>query len=206
MREDIFRHLNTHTSVSRETFDRLFLYHDLLLKWQPKINLIGPDTIPDIWNRHFLDSLQLIHSTPDLSKKIIDLGTGAGFPGMALAIYGFSDVHVIESDGKKIIFLKEVARITQTKITIHHCRIEEQPIKNPDIFISRALTSVDNILSLSYPYISHETICLFHKGKNYTKEILDAEKKWVFDKHIISSITDKEGAIVKLASIKKRVT
>lgn len=201
---DPFHILNYHVSVSRESFKKLSLYHDLLLKWQPKVNLVGPDTIPDSWRRHFLDSIQLANHIDDLSKKMVDMGTGAGFPGMVLAIIGATDIHLIESDLKKIIFLREVARITDTKITIHHCRMEERPIDRADIILSRACASLDALLSLASFYISHGTFCLFHKGKNYSNEIEDANEHWSFHPTIFPSVTDTQGVILKLEHIERR--
>lgn len=202
--QSAFNTLNRHIAVPRETFERLTAYHDLLLKWQAKVNLISPDTIPHIWHRHFLDSLQLFPHIKNPSCKILDLGTGAGFPGMVMAMMGCSDVHLVESDTKKILFLREVARITDTIISIHHARIEDEPTSPGDIILSRALSSLDSLLSLSSPYVSHETICLFHKGKNYSKEIEDAKSHWQFDCDVIPSITDTQSAILKLTTIRKR--
>lgn len=203
MPDSNFEFLNRHINVSYETFEKLSLYHDLLCKWQPKVNLVGPDTIKDSWNRHFLDSLQLLKYI-DLDKKIIDLGSGAGFPGMALAIYGANNVHLIESDGKKITFLKEVARITETKISIHHSRIEEKPTGVGDVIVSRALANIQSLLQLSSFFVSHETKCLFHKGRNWSIEITDAEKDWTFDYVANPSISDAQGVILQISNIAKR--
>jgi len=204
VRDEIFQLLNRHVSVSHETLDRLFLYHDLLLKWQSKVNLIGPDTIPDSWNRHFLDSLQLLNYLPDPSVRIADLGSGAGFPGMVMAIAGMENVHLIESDTKKILFLKEVARITSTKVLLHHCRIEGHPIDHVDVVVSRACSSLEKLFALSSDYVSHETICLFHKGKNYSIELEEAKNKWDFDPIVYKSITDPLGVVLKIEHLRKR--
>jgi len=204
VRKDAFEYLNRFIDVSHETFERLFLYHELLHKWQPKINLVGPDTLKDAWSRHFLDSLQLLKLIPDLSTKMADLGSGAGFPGMALAIVGATDMHLVESDTRKISFLREVARVTSTKVEIHHCRIENCPVEKVDIIVSRACSDLDTLLSFSDRYVSHETICLFHKGKNYSKDIVDANIHWLFDYDVVPSVTDTQGVILKLAHFRKR--
>lgn len=205
-----FELLSKHLFVSRETFDRLQSYHDLLLKWQARVNLISPDTIATAWERHFLDSLQLLNHIENPDKKIIDLGSGAGFPGMTIAIAGAGNVHLIESDGKKVQFLKEVARITKTRITIHHARIEDKPTSTGDIIISRACSPLDKLLSHSSHYVSHETICLFHKGKNYSKELEEANAHWNFQYIVLPSITDtldtdnQQGVILKLTNVSER--
>ena len=204
MRDDAFRLLNQHVKVSQETFEKLSRYHDLLVKWQTKINLVGSDTITDAWTRHFLDSLQLKNYIDDMNKPALDIGSGAGFPGMVLAICGASDMHLVESDARKTTFLEEVARVTGTKVFIYHCRIEDRPIEKAEIIVSRACSSLDQLLEYVSPYVSHETICLFPKGKNYLKEMLDAKEQWVFDETVIPSITDTQGVILKLAHVRKR--
>jgi 16S rRNA (guanine527-N7)-methyltransferase len=204
-----FDSLNRHLPVSRETFVRLQAYHDLLLKWQTRVNLISPDTVSTAWERHFLDSLQLLNHIENTNKKIIDLGSGAGFPGMAIAIAGANNVHLVESDGKKIQFLKEVARITNTSITIHHSRIEDKPTSDADIIISRACSPLDKLLSHSSHYVSHETICLFHKGKNYSKELEEAKAHWNFQYIVLPSVintpdtVNQQGVILKLTNVSK---
>ncbi len=195
---DEFKDLQTVAGVSRETYERLKAYQDLLLKWQTKINLIGPDTVSDSWHRHFIDSLQLLPYINDLNARAVDFGTGAGFPGMVLAIAGAGDMHLIESDMKKVMFLREVARITNTKVTIHHQRIERASIQNVSIIYSRACSSLSELFSYASTYVSRETICYFHKGKNYSKEILDANGDWLFDYTSYPSVTDAQGTLVKV--------
>lgn len=195
--------LNTHIVVSHETVEKLLKYHDTLLKWQKTINLIGKDTAGEAWTRHFLDSLQLMKYIDDKNKIIVDLGSGAGFPGMALAIAGYNNVHLVESDARKVAFLREIARIAEVKVTIHHCRIEDCDFKKIDIFLSRACASLDKLLHLTAPYFSHETICLFHKGKNHAIENEEALLHWQYDLDIIPSVASSEGVILKLSNIRK---
>jgi len=204
MTKNAFELLNDHISISHETFGDLLAYHDLLLKWQSKINLISNDTIKDVWRRHFLDSLQILPYIDNKEKIIVDLGSGAGFPAIALAIAGFQNVHLVESDIRKSAFLREVARITETKVTIHNCRIEDVKIEKIDIATSRACASLDKLLHLIYDKISCGTICLFHKGKNYSMECEEASKNWQYDISATPSIVDSEGVIVKISNLHKR--
>ncbi len=203
MPDTSFELLNRYINVSRETFDRLSVYCELLLKWQSKINLISNDTIGNIWQRHILDSLQVVKYIPPNFRNIIDIGSGAGFPGMALAIYGIRNIHLIESDGKKTSFLKEAARITKTEITVYNDRAENAVIDNCDIILSRATSNLNQLLNLAYKNVSRETICLFHKGKNYSNELEEAKKYWSFDQEIFPSISDSGGVILKLSHIKR---
>jgi len=204
--DNIFDFLNQHIIVSRETFERLKIYHDLLLKWQSKINLISNDTVSNVWNRHFLDSLQITQYIPNYNNVIMDIGTGAGFPGMVIAICGYNNVHLVESDTKKISFLREVSRVTNTPVFIHHVRIEEVVIDNTQIILSRACSNLNQLINLASKNVSRETFFLFHKGKNYSNEIEDAKKSWLFDEVIFPSITDPNGVIVKLSNIRRRST
>ena len=112
------------TGVSRETLDRLIAYDGLLRKWQPKINLVGPSTLPDAWKRHFLDSAQLLPLIPEPDRPVVDIGTGAGFPGLVLAILGLPHVHLIEHNMQKIAFLQSVIQALDLPVTIHGKKVE----------------------------------------------------------------------------------
>lgn len=202
--EDGLQLLNRYVNITPEVFSRLTLYHALLIKWQVKINLIANDSLQDVWKRHFLDSLQLLPLMPSGGKPVIDMGSGAGFPGMALAIAGIPNVHLIESDAKKIVFLKEVARITSTDIFIHHSRIEDCKIPDAAVIIARALAPLPELLTYASGNVSRETICFFPKGKNYAKEISDAQKGRVFDHALIQSVSDNEGVILRISNLRRR--
>lgn len=197
--------LKCHVDISDEIFSRLFAYHDLLLKWQAKVNLIGSDTIEDIWNRHFLDSLQLLKLLPSTSKPILDLGSGAGFPGMVLAIAGIKNIHLVESDSKKTSFLKEVARITKTDVIIDNIRIEDMNLSDAGVVMARALADLPTLFEYIERFVSHETIYLFPKGKNYAKELQDAKLKWNFDAVAIPSVTDINAVILSISNLRRRV-
>lgn len=203
-REEIFQELNHHVKVPHEAFEKLSLYHDLLAGWQKKINLISPNTLEDAWHRHFLDSLQLINFIPDSASIICDVGSGAGFPGMALAIMGTGELHLIERDIRKIAFLREVARVTSTKVSIHHGNIENEPSFHPKIITARACAPLSMLLDLITAQVSHGTICLFPKGKNWSMEMESAKKHRTFEYAVIPSVADSEGVILRLTHIKKR--
>jgi len=204
MPRDVFELLDRHIPLTEEQFHRLNLYHELLVKWQSKINLVSPETLSDAWARHFLDSLQLSLHIKEDGGNILDFGTGAGFPGMALAVYGIPHIHLVESDTKKIAFLKEVSRVTKSPAEIHHTRVENFPSKKFGVIMSRAVASLDQLLSYASPFVSHETFCLFPKGKNYDTELEDAKKNWNFRFNLIPSVTDDQGVIIKLFDLEKR--
>lgn len=190
--------------VSRETVDALLAYQSLLLKWQARINLIGPDTIPHLAERHFLDSIQLRPLLPSKAKRVLDIGSGAGFPGLVLALLNVPEVHLVESDARKAVFLREAARIMGAHVQIHHARIESLELGLMDVVVSRACSRLDTLLEYSYPSVSHETHCLFPKGRNYSKEIESAQADWEFGIKIHPSLIDSESVILELTHVKRR--
>ena len=149
--------------VSRETFERLEQYVELLLKWQNAINLIGRGTVEDIWHRHILDCAQLSRFLPPGLRPIVDLGSGAGFPGLVLAILGAEDVRLVESNSRKCIFLREAARETKTLVNVIESRIENIRDFSAGVITARAFTSTENIIKLSQPICSPKRVFYFAK-------------------------------------------
>ncbi len=191
------------SNVSRETIERLDTYASLLTRWQKRVNLIGPNTVEDIWTRHFADSLQLAPYIPHSHSIIVDIGSGAGFPGLVLAIAGFGHVHIVESDLKKIAFLKEVARQTDVPVTLHSVRAETLRLPQVDVYTSRACGGLPKLLNMLGPQCQKNTICLFHKGKNYTKELHEVED-WDYDLTVHPSQIAEGSVILQLTHIRRR--
>jgi 16S rRNA (guanine527-N7)-methyltransferase len=191
--------------VSRETLDRLRHYHDLLTRWQKAINLVGPKTLPDAWRRHFWDSAQLLPHIPPSARRLLDVGSGAGFPGLVLAILGVPGVSLVESDGRKCAFLREVARATGTEVEILNDRLEalESKIAPPDVITARAFASLDLLLEKTKLYMTPNTVCLFHKGRAVDSEIAEAEARWTMEIEKIPSETDPSGVILKVKGIRR---
>lgn len=196
--------LQQHLAVSHETIERLTIYADLLCKWQPKINLVSQSTMSDVVNRHFLDSLQLLPLLPATIKRLVDMGSGAGFPGLVLAIAGVSDVHLIESDQRKAAFLKEIARLTSTPITIIEGRAEQQKLDGVDVITARGCADLSQLFKWSQKFCTNETVCLFHKGRNYTTEITEAKKEWLFHVKPHSSLSDPQASILECSKVEPR--
>lgn len=193
--------------VSHETQVRLKTYEDILCKWQKTINLVSPATISNARLRHFDDSLQLLSFISADPHTLYDLGSGAGFPGLVIAITRPDlSVHLIESDQRKCEFLRTVSRETGANVTIHCERIEKltQNLAPPDIITARALKSLSEILTLSAPWILKNPALklILHKGKSIEAEVINAQKKWLFDEIQTQSQTDPEGAIITLANIR----
>ena len=185
--------------VPRETLDRLKTYLALLEKWQGRINLVGASTLRDPWRRHFLDSAQVVPLIPRPGAVIVDLGSGAGFPGMVLAIMGAGAVHLIESDQRKATFLREVARQTRTDVVVHPRRIEAVTPFAADIVTARALAPLDRLIRLAQRFDGGNTLCLFLKGQDVGKELTEDTKRRIVSADRIASMTDSRGAILRIA-------
>lgn len=189
--------------VSRETLARLEAYADLLCHWQAAVNLVGADTLDDLWRRHMLDSAQLARLLP-ADGVITDFGSGAGFPGLVLSIMLDRPVHLIESVGKKAAFLREVARVTGARVTIHLGRIEEQEVWPSDIVTARALAPVDLLLEYAEPYYrlaGPGAGCFFLKGERADEELTEALKNWTMVVDRFPSISDPTGVILHIRDI-----
>jgi len=186
--------------------EQLAVYQALLMKWQKAINLVGPATLDAVAERHFFDSAQLFRYIPDVDVRLVDMGSGAGFPGLVLAMLGVREVHLIESDVRKATFLREVSRETKTAVTVHDTRVEECDIPEADVFTARALAPLKDLLAymnrLSTP--GHAAYGLFMKGMQAQEEIEKAQKQWSFDVEIYPSMTDLAGKILKISNLKKK--
>lgn len=191
--------------VPRETLDKLQLYHDLLIKWQRRINLISPKTINESWQRHFLDSAQLFRLLSYTDKSIFDLGSGAGFPGLILSLMGASQINLLESDQRKCVFLSEVIRQTGSNAKVHNLRIESYPEKaTAAVVTSRACASLDSLLGYALPLLSQDGECLFLKGRGAEEEIEEAQKNWSFHVEQLPSLADEEGCILRIKELSRR--
>lgn len=187
--------------VSREALKRIVEFERLLLKWNKTINLISTRTSNDIMNRHILDSLQLLPFI-DRDSKIIDLGSGAGFPGIILSIAGIKDITLIESDSRKTVFLLQSSKLSSNNIRIINDRIENIDNLQCDIITSRAFAELDLIFEYSSK-IKVKNKFLLHKGAGYKNEIQKAKKHWLFNKTVHDSITSETGKILEITDLKR---
>jgi 16S rRNA (guanine527-N7)-methyltransferase len=187
--------------VSRETMERLSIYHILLKKWQPAINLVSRNSLDTCWQRHFLDSGQLLRYFPSGAGSVLDIGSGAGFPGLVLAIMGAPNVELVEADQRKCLFLREVSRETSTSVTVTNQRIESIAPKPFDVVTSRACASLNVLLGYSKPYLHSNSVCLFPKGRSVDEELTTAKKRWNIRYSLLNSASDSAGRIVRLEGI-----
>jgi 16S rRNA (guanine527-N7)-methyltransferase len=187
--------------VSRETLARLEAYMALLAAWSARINLVGRATLADPWRRHILDSAQLWPLVPDHAKSLVDLGSGAGFPGLVLAILGVAGVELVEADSRKCAFLCEAARITGTRVTVRRTRIEVLPARPFDVVTARALAPLDRLLDFASPFLAADGLCLFLKGAEAAAELTVARRGWTMVAAASPSRSDPRGVVLQLRDV-----
>jgi len=197
-------------SVSHETLARFDRYVELLKRWQGIKNLVGPSTMSAIWTRHIADSAQLARFQTE-ARIWVDVGSGAGFPGLVLAMMlsdrpGFH-MHLVESNGRKVAFLREVIRTLALPATVHDSRIEDVADKLPtviDCLTARALASLDELLAMQAQITQNPCIGLFLKGQDVDAELTKAAKYWNIQAEIHPSVTDPDARIVEVIQFSPR--
>jgi len=192
------------TGFSQSLMVRLDIYLERLVRWQAKINLVGAKTLDDPWRRHFLDSVQMFDHLADFGT-VADFGSGAGFPGLVLAILaGNATVHLIESDQRKAVFLAEINRQTFAGARVHNTRIEACGGLYANVVTARACAPLSKLLVYAEPVLAPGGRCLFLKGRSWREELTEAEKQWNICCETIPSQSDDEGVILKLNGISRR--
>ncbi|WP_317056452.1 16S rRNA (guanine(527)-N(7))-methyltransferase RsmG [Roseovarius rhodophyticola] len=190
--------------VSRETMERLERYSELLVKWNPRINLVSKSTIDDLWTRHILDSAQIFEIPKGGIRRWVDLGSGGGFPGLVVAVLVREleqqfEIMLVESDARKCAFLSSVARELDLKVQIKNDRIENLNSLDADIVSARALADLSSLLDLSERHLAQGATLLLMKGKKWRSELETAQSKWNFDCQIVKSKTS-EGSVILCVS------
>ncbi len=180
-------------------------YEMLLKKWNEKINLVSKSTLDDFEQRHLMDSVQITEYIDSKQDKIIDLGSGAGLPGMVLAIMGYEDVTLIESDARKAAFLLQASRLIKHSKhpNILNQRIEEITDISCDIITSRAFAELSKIFDYTRNFVVKKKY-LLHKGENYQQEIDEASKSWLFRVEIHDSLTLPKAKILEITDVKPK--
>lgn len=193
--------------VPRETIERLEIYERILRRWQANaLNLVAPSTLDLIWHRHFADSAQLVAQLSADCGRLLDIGSGAGFPGLVLAIVLAGDparaavrITLIDSDQRKAAFLREVARAVAIPVDISGMRVENPETRakvgSVDVVTARALAPLGRLLSLAAPYFADGATGLFLKGREVESELEAARADWQLDVVLRPSLTDPGGRI-----------
>lgn len=192
-------------NVSRETIELLKEYEALVKKWNPRINLVSKSNLENLWDRHIVDSLQVVRCA-DLPVRWVDLGSGGGFPGLVAAIVAKEenpDCHVtlVESDQRKGAFLRTVIRECGLSASVISQRIEKVDPLSAQVLSARALADLSLLFEFAEQHLGVGGICLFPKGATWKKEVESAREKWSFDVDPITSFTNPEAVILKVRGV-----
>lgn len=194
-------------NVSRETSERLSVYVDLVKKWNPKINLVSKNSLNDIWNRHIKDSIQVYRCSEGFHNWA-DLGSGGGFPGMVCAIIAADEnpgsrFTFVESDKRKSVFLRNVARECGLECTVLSHRIEALDPLKADVLSARALAELGVLLGFCDRHLSKTGTALLPKGAKWKKEVEQAREQWNFQSEVINSLTEPQAVILKIKGVSR---
>ena len=194
--------------VSRETLDedtvaKLVIYADALRHWQPRINLVSNKSLADMWRRHFLDSAQLARWI-EPHARVLDMGSGAGFPGLVASIVTGATVVLAESDARKCAFLREVRRLTDAPAEIFEGRLEDMDEDCAfDVTTARALAPLAGLLTHAAPRLKTGGFCLFLKGARHEAELTDANEIWNMNLERHPSLSDPEGTVLQIRNLSR---
>jgi 16S rRNA (guanine527-N7)-methyltransferase len=192
-------------NVSRETFERLEIFSALLRKWNGSINLVSQNSMNELWERHIADSVQVFRLSGPF-QNWLDIGSGAGLPGAIVAILAMdecpgSKITLIESDRRKSVFLRTVARETGAAFTVITDRIEQADAQDVDVISARAVADLSTLLEFSERHLKPEGYALFPKGVSWKKEVDAARQEWDMDIDPIPSVTEPGAVILKIKGI-----
>lgn len=196
-------------NVSRETIQKLKDFVALLQEWNAKMNLVSKNSLEDVWQRHILDSLQLVRYLPQNFRFLVDIGSGAGFPGVVLAIvlqekFPTAKVVLVESITKKTVYLKDVcAKLNLTNTVVENSRIENISINDVDVITARAVAALDVLCSYAFDLATKNTQMLFLKGRSYAEEVANAQQKWKFNLKVNPNLYSSDGVVLELSNLRK---
>ncbi len=191
-------------NVSRETLDRLDAFVATLDDWRSRSNLIGPKEWPQIWTRHIGDSFQMLAHVPE-TARVVDLGSGAGFPGLVIAAARPRDhVTLIESVGKKCAFLRAAIAAADLPASVHQGRVETAPVSRADVVTARAFAPLDTLLDYAWPWLKTGAIGIFPKGERWKEELTNAQKRWSLAPEAIPSRSGGSGVILIVRELVRR--
>jgi len=195
------------SNVSRETLEPLRTYSALIERWNKTINLVGKGDIQALWERHILDCLQMVDMIPANARRLIDLGSGAGLPGIVIALMR-PDMTVVltESDTRKAAFLQNAVVELKIRAELLSYRIETLSIPPAQVVTARALAPLSKLFTYAAPLLTEDGICLFPKGRNVKAELTAAEAEWQMEVESVPSQTDPESVILRIHGIRRVAT
>ena len=195
------KHSLARDGVSRETAEALDRFACLLLRWNRTVNLISARDEAVLRDRHIADSLQLVPLMRPLPESAIDLGSGAGFPGLVLALATGVRFHLIEADQRKAAFLQEAARVTGAPVSVHPMRIETIRLPPTRLITARGLAPLHRLLSLAAPLLAPDGVCLFPKGAGAEVELTHATTRWHMQVDCVPSRTAADACILRISEL-----
>jgi 16S rRNA (guanine527-N7)-methyltransferase len=194
-----------HLGVPRETLDRLERFVALLRQENERQNLVSRGTLAEVWSRHILDSAQLLRFAPD-EGSWIDLGTGAGFPGLVIAALWSREVTLVEARKLRVEFLHQAVEVleVQRPLTIFCAKVEAVPARPYDVISARAFAPLEKLLRLGLPFSTSETVWILPKGRNAKSELDAARASWQGEFRIEPSLTDAEAGIIVARGVRPK--
>jgi len=191
-------------NVSRETMDRLAAFVALLTEWNTRHNLVSRNSLGDVWRRHIWDSGQLAQFVPRKARSLVDLGSGAGFPGLVLAAMLGNQIHVVlyEATKKKADFLKAAATLMGLDVTVAAERIESRKRAPADVVTARALAPLSELLPYAQQFSAQGTVCLFLKGQSVASELTGLHKSWRMKSFQHPSLSDPSGVVLEIRELR----
>jgi 16S rRNA (guanine527-N7)-methyltransferase len=191
--------------VSRETEARLRDLAALVLEWNARIGLIAASTEAEIWTRHCLDSAQLVALLPPNPGRVLDLGSGAGFPGLVIGLVGSVPVTLVEADARKAAFLRTAAARVGVDARVIDTRIETAVVPDAPVRVvtARALAPLDRLLSLAARFCDETTVSLFPKGRMVEQEIAQARRRWRFEVERVPSVTASDSCVLRVTELRR---
>jgi len=197
-----------YSNVPRGTLSDFSRWYELLRKWNARINLVASKEVDQFWRRHAYDSWQLNAHLPEKWERLVDLGSGGGFPGLSLGIFakqrGEGEVHLVESVGKKTSFLKTVTRELGLPVTVHTARVEALSPLEADIITARAFAPLPRLFDYAAPHLKPASILILPKGESADKEIKEARSHWNFDVEAFKSSTDSSASILRVGNLRRK--
>ena len=201
-KDSVFNKIQTFCDLSETQKEHLENFIEMLLVENENFNFIGKSTIGNIWERHILDSAQLLPLIEDKNKKFADFGTGAGFPGMVLSILGLKEIHLVEKSFRKADFLRKAKHLSPNRIFVNQTNLDDLSNIKFSCITSRALAPLPKLLNYSKRFLEENGYCLFLKGKNLKNEIEASKRDFKFEYELHPSLTSSESNIIKIFNLK----
>ena len=184
---------------------KLIKYLKELAIYNKHTNLVGKSTLANPWRSHILDCIQVSTFIKNRNSTILDMGTGPGLPGLVLAITGYKNVNLVDSNRKKISFVKHISKELDISVKIFFSRIEKLNNSKFDFLISRALANLNKLFIYSDKFTDKDTVLIFLKGKKVKNEIQEAKKIWSFNSEIHPSESDERGSVLIIKKLKLKI-